>query len=224
MSEAEVGQGEAEVGQGEAEVGQGDTPLVALRAGDLDAFTDWLHSVRFATAAEATAALRSVARSIVAEGLPAGFAPTATVDEITAILLGRCGIPVIPGALVTRSEGPLGPVTRSQGPLGPVRGSDGAQSRRAMVESGALDEAAVRRELAKAYDEIALLRAERDLLEARVDELAGARLLADQLAAELERDEWIRARLRRLKETRPVRGLLYVRRTVHSRTRSAASR
>ena len=93
-----------------------------------------------------------------------------------------------------------------------------------MVESGALDEAAVRRELAETYDEIARLRAERDRLEARVDELAGARVLADQLAAELERDEWIRARLRRLKATRPVRGLIYVRRKVRSRTNSAASR
>jgi len=93
-----------------------------------------------------------------------------------------------------------------------------------MVESGALDEAAVRRELAKTYDEIARLRAERDLLEARVDELAGARVLADELAAELERDEWIRARLRRLKATRPVRGLIYVRRKVRSRTSSAANR
>ena len=190
----------------EAEVGQSGTPLVALRAGDLDAFSDWLHSVRFATAAEATAALRSVAGSIVTEGLDAGFVPTATVDEITTILAGRCGIPVSPTALVARADGL------------------GSRSRRAMVESGALDEAAVRRELTKAYDEIAHLRAERDLLEARVDELAGARVLADQLAAELERDEWIRARLRRLKETRPVRGLLYVRRKVQSRTRSAASR
>jgi hypothetical protein len=215
MSEAEVGQGEAEVGQGEADVGPGDIPLVALRAGDLDAFSDWLHSVRFATAAEATLAMRSVAGSIVAEGLNAGFSPTATVHEITAILLGRCGIPVSAAALATRSEGPLGPPDGQQ---------HGSQSRRAMVESGALDEAAVRRELVEAYDEIARLRAQRDLLEARADELAGARVLADQLAAELERDEWIRARLRRLKATRPVRGLVYVRRKVRSRTSSAASR
>ena len=207
MSGAEVGQSGAEVGQSGAEVGQGASPLVALRAGDLDAFSDWLHLVRFATPAEATAMLRSVAGSIVAEGLDAGFTPTATVDEITTILVGRCGIP--------------GPASRYEGPLGPV---DGAQSRRAMVESGALDEAAVRRELAETYDEIARLRAERDLLEARVDELAGARVLADQLAAELERDEWIRARLRRLKATRPVRGLIYVRRKVRSRTSSATSR
>src|SRR5688572_14955226 len=83
QSEAEVGQSEAEVGQSEAEVGQA---LVAVRAGDLGAFSDWLHSVHFATAAEATVVLRSIAEAIVTEGLPAGFAPTATVDEITAVL------------------------------------------------------------------------------------------------------------------------------------------
>jgi len=201
MSEAEVGQGEAEVGQGEAEGGQSEAALVALRAGDLDAFTDWLHSARFATTAAATATLRSVAGSIVTEGLAAGFAPTATVDQITATLCARRGIP-----------------------LQPVTAANGSQSRRAMVESGALDEAAVRRELSATYDEIARLRAERDLLETRVDELAGARVLADQLAAELERDEWIRARLRRLKATRPVRGLIYVRRKIQSRTNSSANR
>ena len=214
MSEAEVGQSGAEMGQSGAEVGQGHTALVALRAGDLDAFSDWLHSARFASTAAAAATLRSVAGSIVTEGLAAGFAPTATVDEITTILVGRCGIPVSPAAPISRSEGPLEPAT----------GSEGSQSRRAMVESGALDEAAVRRELSATYDEIARLRAERDLLETRVDELAGARVLADQLAAELERDEWIRARLRRLKATRPVRGLIYVRRKIQSRTNSAANR
>jgi len=195
---------EAEVGQGEAEVGQGETALAALRAGDLDAFGDWLHTTRFATTSAATAVLHSLAAAIVTEGLDAGFAPTATVDEITATLMGRCGIPVSPTA------------------LGATR--DGSQSRRAMVESGTLDDAALRRELSATYDEIALLRAERDALESRVDELAGARVLADQLAAELERDEWIRARLRRFKATRPVRGLLYLRRRVQARTSSAATR
>ena len=184
-----------------AEVGHA---LVALRASDLDAFSDWLHSVRFSTTTAAMAAMRSLSEVIVAEGLGAGFAPTATVDEITAILVGRCGIPV-------------GPATISSHP-------QGQQSRRALVESGALDDTSVRRELSAAYDEIARLRAERDALEARVDEFAGARVLADQLAAELERDEWIRARLRRLKASRLVRGLLYARRRLRSRTSSAATR
>jgi hypothetical protein len=201
MSGAEVGQSEADVGQSEAEVAHA---LVVLRAGDLDAFSDWLHSVRFATTPAAVASLRSLAESIVVEGLDAGFAPTASVDDITAVLVGRCGLRVDPGA---------------------VRGSThGSQTRRAIVESGALDDASVRRELTAAYEQIAVLRAERDALEARVDELAGARVLADRLAAELERDEWIRARLRRLKATRPVRGLLYARRRLRSRTSSAATR
>ena len=215
MSEAEVGQGEAEVGQGEAEVGHGDRSLVgaldALRAGDLDSISDWLHAARFASTPAAVASLRSLAESIVAEGLGAGFAPTATVDEITAILVGRCGLSVVAGEITTDT-------TDDQ------ERQRGGQSRRAVVENGSADGESVRRELLAAYDEIARLRAERDTLEVRVDELAGARVLADRLAAELERDEWIRARLRRLKASRPAQGLIYVRRRLRSRTSSATSR
>jgi len=176
--------------------------LAALRAGDLDAFSDWLHAVRFPTLAAGHATLRAVAESIVNDGLPAGFAPTTTVAEITATLMARCGLPVHPAD-------------------DDVAG--GRQSPRVLVESGALDDASVRRRLLAAYDEIARLRSERDALEVRVDELAGARVLADQLAAELERDEWIRARLRRVKATRPVRGAIYARRWLRSRTRSATN-
>jgi hypothetical protein len=161
-----------------------------------------LHAVRFPTAAVARATLRSVAESIVNYGLSAGFAPTTTVAEITATLMARCGLPVHPGD---------------------EDGAGGRLSPRALVESGALDDASLRRQLLAAYDEIGRLRSERDALEVRVDELAGARVLADQLAAELERDEWIRARLRRVKATRPVRGAIYVRRWLRSRTKSATS-
>lgn len=206
---------EAEVGHGRAELGHGDPSLAgaldALRAGDLDSFSDWLEAARFSSAPAAAAALRSVADSIVAEGLSAGFAPTATIDEITATLGGRCGFALDPDDITAA-------VTDDQ------QRRRGGQSRRAVVENGTADGDSVRRELLAAYDEIARLRAERDALEARVDELAGARVLADRLAAELERDEWIRARLRRLKASRPARGLLYVRRRLRSRTSSAASR
>jgi len=188
----------------EAEGVQSADALAALRAGDLDAFSDWLHAVRFPTAAAAGDALRSVAETIVAEGLRAGFAPTTTVDEITAILMARCGITAEPTS------------AHNRGP--------GARSTRSLIESGALDDASVRRELLAAYDDIARLRAERDTLEARVDELAGARVLADQLAAELECDEWMRARLRRVKATRPVRGVIYARRWLRSRTSSTTRR
>jgi hypothetical protein len=204
----------AEVGQGGAEVGQGDPLLAgaidALRGGDLDAFSDWLGATRFANTAAAVASLRSLAEAIVAEGLSAGFAPTTTIDEITTILVGRCGLSVVDGDITSAAAGDDPHL--------------GGQSRRTVVENGSAGAESIRRELLAAYDEIARLRAERDTLEARVDELAGARVLADRLAAELERDEWIRARLRRLKASRPVRGLLYVRRRLRSRTSSAASR
>ena len=181
-----------------------DPPVIAaldaLRGGDLDVFSDWLHDARFPTTPTAVAALRSLAESIVDEGLGAGFAPTATVDEITTTLVGRCGLRM--SAEVIRVSDATDRPTRAVG----------------------RDEAVLRKELVAAREEVARLRAERDALEARVDELAGARVLADALAAELERDEWIRARLRRVKGTRAVRGLIYVRRRLRSRTNSSANR
>ena len=174
--------------------------LDALRAGDLDIFSDWLHDARFPTTPAAVAALRSLAESIVDEGLGAGFAPTATVDEITTTLVGRCGL---------RSSAEV------------IHAGDATQHRTRALGH---DEAVLRKELAAAREEVARLQAERDALEARVDELAGARVLADALAAELERDEWIRARLRRVKSTRAVRGLIYVRRRLRSRTNSSVKR
>ena len=182
-----------------ADVGHIEPPvtdaLEALRAGDLDTFSDWLHEARFPTTPAAIAALRSLAETIVAEGLRAGFVPTATVDEITTTLVGRCGIPVTSADFAPHAS-----------------------------DADARDDATLRRELSAAHDEIARLRAERDELETRVDELAGARVLADRLAAELERDEWLRARLRRLKATRAVRGLLYVRRRLRSGTSPETNR
>ena len=170
-------------------MGQGEpvaAALDALRAGDLDAFTDRLHRCPLCHHGRRRSwRCARLAESIVAEGLAAGFAPTATVDEITATLV--------------RS------LRHDRQSLREYRTcpSEGAQSRRSIVESGALDDAALRRGLLTTFDEIARLRAERDALETRVDELAGARVLADQLAAELERDEWIRARLRRAQSDTP---------------------
>ena len=182
-----------------------DPPVVAaldaLRAGDLDVFSDWLHETRFPTTPVAIAALRSLAESIVDEGLGAGFAPTATVDEITTTLVGRCGVRVS---------------------ANDVRAGDDDPPRRHSPATGR-DEAALRHDRSVAHDEITRLLVERDALDARVEELAGARVLADALAAELERDEWIRARLRRLKSTRAVRGLIYVRRRVRSRTNASVN-
>jgi hypothetical protein len=182
-----------------------DPPVVAaldaLRAGDLDVFSDWLHETHFPTTPVAVAALRSLAESIVGEGLGAGFAPTATVDEITTPLVGRCGLRASADVIRASGDTPRRPP--------PATGRD---------------ESALRHDLSVAQREITRLQAERDALESRVEELAGARVLADALAAELERDEWIRARLRRLKATRAVRGLIYARRRVRSRTNSSANR
>jgi hypothetical protein len=201
---------DARARQSEVELRPIDPPVVAaldaLRAGDLDGFSDWLHDARFPSTAIAVAALRSLAESIVGEGLDAGLAPSATVDEITATFVGRCGLSTAVAAMAP------GAPPRVAG-FGIDADADADPHR-----------AALRRELAAARDEIVRLRAERDALETRVDELAGARVLADALAAELERDEWIRARLRHLKQTRGARALIYARRRLLSRTSSPASR
>jgi hypothetical protein len=179
-----------------------DDALAAVRAGDVDRLSDWLHDARFASSATGVVALRTVAETIVAEQLDVGFAPSATVDEITVVLAGRCGLSLDEGSAVADV----------------VRGQSRADA------ADASTDVSVARQLTAARAEIERLRAERDALEARLDELAGARVLADELAAELERDEWLRARLRRLKDTRVARALIYARRRVRTRTKSSANR
>jgi hypothetical protein len=194
MSDARARQDEIGARPIEPPLGQA---LTALRAGDLDSFSDWLHEVRFPTSTVGIASMRTIAEVIVTERLDAGFAPSASIDEIAATLAGRSGL----------------------------RGGDfGGASTSPPSVSPTTDTSTVSHQLAAARAEIARLRAERDALEAKVDELAGARVLADALATELERDEWLRARLRRLKDTRAARAIIYVRRRLRAGTRSAASR
>src|SRR5207237_8680497 len=112
------------------EAWQSGAALDALRAGDLDGFTDALHAARFSTTMAARTALRSVAAAIVDEGLAAGFAPTATVDEITATLVGRCGIAVDPndiGANISEDDAD----------------APSQRSRRSLVATGAVDDTAL---------------------------------------------------------------------------------
>lgn len=92
----------------------------------------------------------------------------------------------------------------------------GALTRRDLARSQGAAGAA----LAAAWDEIASLTAERDELERKVAALGGAQVLAAELAAELERDEWIRARLRRAKATPPARALIKARKVLAGRVRA----
>src|SRR5690242_19298386 len=122
--------------------------LEALRAGDLDRFSDWLHDTKFPSATAAIDALRTIAQAVVDERLDAGFAPAATVDEITGVLADRCGVPF--------TERARAHATRVTAPATEA-GGDAARA------------------LADARAEIERLKAERDALEVRLDELAGAR-------------------------------------------------
>ena len=68
---------------------------------------------------------------------------------------------------------------------------------------GAMIAEVIERALAAAWDEITRVRHDRDAAEASAVELQATRALALSLGEELHRDEWIRARLRAVKATRP---------------------
>ena len=70
---------------------------------------------------------------------------------------------------------------------------------------GAMVAEVIERALAAAWDELARVRHDRDAAEASAVELQATRALALSLGEELHRDEWIRARLRVVKATRPFK-------------------
>jgi hypothetical protein len=85
------------------------------------------------------------------------------------------------------------------------------------VARGEVHESDVRLALVHALDALSEARTARDTAEAATVELAAARALALSLGEELERDEWIRARLRNVKSTAPVRALIAARKRVAHR-------
>jgi hypothetical protein len=173
--------------------------IAALHASDHALFADAITSFGDVDPSVSLGGLATVADTIVHDALDAGFAPDATVDDITVVLAARAGLAV-----------DLGDVERAHRDDAARR--RGRDSLRSLVGAGALTSAAANRRLAAALTEIDALRTDRDALEDRVAELGGARVLADELSAELERDEWIRARLRRAKSTPPARAVIALRR------------
>jgi len=137
------------------------------------------------------------------DGPPLG--PDTPVDALACVLATRAGARLVRGDVEAWLE---------------LQGADharrGATTRRQVARSHGAAGAA----LIAAWDQIASLRAERDELEGKVAELGGARVLADELAAELERDEWIRARLRKAKATPPARALIKLRKVLVDRARA----
>jgi len=72
------------------------------------------------------------------------------------------------------------------------------------LTAGAITEHDARIALAAAWDSCAIACADRDRAEVVAIEVAATRALAQSLGEELERDEWIRARLRKAKATKPA--------------------
>jgi hypothetical protein len=71
--------------------------------------------------------------------------------------------------------------------------------------------------LTRAYDELVTARRDRDAAEQAAVDAAAIRALAQSLGEVLERDEWIRARLRAVKATKPARALIEARKRLLGR-------
>jgi hypothetical protein len=97
----------------------------------------------------------------------------------------------------------------------------GLATPRTLAVGGALELTASHRALVAAYEELSCARADRDRAEVDAIELASARALVAELGAELERDEWIRARLRRIKTLAVFRAAVSVRRSLTVRRQRA---
>jgi hypothetical protein len=154
-----------------------------------------------------------LARSLVVAG--AAGNPGLTVHDLAVRLAGRCGWAVTDAA-VARA---LAHEARLRAA---VDGADeSAEHARLLDESawtmplalahGALDPAATGRALAAAWAALARAERDRDTAEAAAIELQASRALAASLGEELKRDEWIRARLRAAKATRPVKAAIELR-------------
>ena len=152
-----------------------------------------------------------LAHALVTRGA-ASATPDLAVDALAVDLAGRAGMPIAIADIERFVE--LESTNRAQ-----LDGGDAARyaaelreagtltARRATAE-GCLASSAMQAALLDAYGQLDEARRDRDRAEAAAIELAAARELARSLGEELERDEWIRARLRRLKATPPARALI----------------
>jgi hypothetical protein len=94
----------------------------------------------------------------------------------------------------------------------------GTLTARDVAASELLGPRAFARALTSAYDELVTARRDRDAAEAAAVDAAASRALAQSLGEVLERDEWIRARLRNVKATKPARALIAARKRLLGRS------
>jgi hypothetical protein len=154
-----------------------------------------------------------LARSLVVAG--AAGDTGITVQDLAVRLAGRCGWAVT-DASVARA------LAHEAALRAAVDGVDEVTEHARLLDEsswtmplalahGALDLAATSRALAAAWAALARAERDRDTAEAAAIELQASRALVASLGEELERDEWIRARLRAAKATRPVKAAIELR-------------
>lgn len=95
---------------------------------------------------------------------------------------------------------------------------EGTWTMRDALANGAMDHATSRQALGAAWTVLERAKLDCARAEATTIELAATRALAASLGAELERDEWIRARLRKAKNTRPAKLLIAARKRALNRS------
>ena len=145
-----------------------------------------------------------LARSLVLAGVADD--PDITVDLLATRVGGRSGLQFDTAARARAKahEASFAAVIDNRDP-GIERGlldEEGNWSMRDALAAGAIADDDSRFALAVAWDSLVNLRADRDRAEAAAIEVAATRALAQSLGEELERDEWIRARLRKAKATK----------------------
>lgn len=164
---------------------------------------------------EATAARLCwhLARFLVVHG--AAGDPDRRVDELAGRLGGVAGLAfsdaALARALVHEAAQHAGRDALDASTLAEQYAHESAWTMPTALDAGAIEAAEQPAALLAAWAELARARRDRDLAEADAVGHAAARTLAADLGAVLERDEWIRARLRNVKSTKPARALIAAR-------------
>jgi hypothetical protein len=162
-----------------------------------------------------------LAWSLVQIGALGAEAPDSTVDELAATIGNQAGLNVtlIEIDRFRRHEADRHAATRGFDAhlLERDMRAVGTLTPRRVAAGEMLDARASSTALVRAYDDLVAARRDRDAAEAAAVDAAASRALAQSLGEVLERDEWIRARLRAVKATKPARALIEARKRLLGR-------
>jgi hypothetical protein len=157
-----------------------------------------------------------LARTLVVAG--AAGDPAMPVHELASRLAGRCGWSITDASLA-RALAHEAELRATLDVLDPVVERERIHDENEWtmpiaLSQGAMVSQAIERALAAAWADLVRTRHDRDVAEAAAIELHATRALALSLGEELHRDEWIRARLRKVKATRPFTLAIDVRKRI----------